>query len=67
MKASLFHNSAALILLVLALGSFLVGQSRSEARVNAPVYYLLITNAGVAVHEGRVVRIGRYAMDRLAE
>lgn len=80
MKASLFHNSAALILLVLALGSFLVGQTRSEARVNAPVYDLLITNArivdgsgnpwfraDVAIREGRIVRIGRVAPDSAAK
>ena len=76
MKASLFHNSAALVLLVVALGSFLVGQPRSEAHVNTPVYDLLITNArivdgsgnpwfraDVAVREGRIVRIGRVAPD----
>jgi len=75
-KASLFHNSAALVLLVVALGSFLVGQPRSEAHVNTPVYDLLITNArivdgsgnpwfraDVAVREGRIVRIGRVAPD----
>ncbi|HKV33821.1 MAG TPA: D-aminoacylase [Pyrinomonadaceae bacterium] len=62
--------------MVLALGSFLVGQQRSEARVNAPVYDLLITNArivdgsgnpwvrgDVAVRQGRVVKIGRIAPD----
>lgn len=76
MKASLFHNSAALVLLVLALGSFLVGQPRGEAHVNAPVYDLLITNArivdgsgnpwfraDVAIREGRIARIGRVAPD----
>lgn len=54
MKASLFHNSAALVLPALALGSFLVGQPRSDARVNAPLYDLLITNARVL---GRYVRV----------
>jgi len=79
-KASLFHNSAALVLIALALGSFLVGQPRSEARVNPPVYDLLVTNArivdgsgnpwfraDVAVHEGRIVRIGRIAPDSAAK
>lgn len=74
MKASLFHNSAALVLLVLALGSFLVGQP--AAHVNAPVYDLLITNArildgsgnpwfrgDVAIRDRRIVRIGRVAPD----
>jgi N-acyl-D-amino-acid deacylase len=66
-------------MLVLALGSFLVGQPLSEARVNAPVYDLLITNArivdgsgnpwvrgDVAVREGRIVRIGRFAPETAA-
>ncbi|HEY0727913.1 MAG TPA: amidohydrolase family protein, partial [Pyrinomonadaceae bacterium] len=76
MKASLFHNSAALVLLVLALGSFLVGQPLSEAHVNAPVSDLLITNArildgsgnpwfrgDVAIRDRRIVRVGRVAPD----
>lgn len=80
MKASLFHNSAALVLLVLALGSFLVGQQQSEARVNPPVYDLLITNArivdgsgnpwfraDVAIREGRIVRVGRVAPETAAK
>jgi N-acyl-D-aspartate/D-glutamate deacylase len=79
-KASLFHNSAALVLLVLALGGFLVGQQRSEAHVSAPVYDLLITNArivdgsgnpwvraDVAVREGRIARIGRIAPETAAK
>lgn len=79
-RASLFHNSAALVLLVLALGGFLVGQQQSEARVSAPVYDLLITNArivdgagnpwvraDVAVREGRIARIGRIAPDTAAK
>jgi len=79
-KASLFHNSAALVLLVLALGSFLVGQQQSEARVNPPVYDLLITNArivdgsgnpwfraDVAIREGRIVRVGRVAPETAAK
>jgi N-acyl-D-aspartate/D-glutamate deacylase len=77
-KASLFHNSAALVLLVLALGSFLVGQP--AARVNAPVYDLLITNArivdgsgnpwfrgDVAIRQGRIARIGRVSPDTAAK
>ena len=80
MKASLFHNSAALVLLVLALGNFLVGQPRSEAHAGAPVYDLLITNArivdgsgnpwfrgDVAIREGRIARIGRIAPDTAAK
>lgn len=80
MKASLFHNSAALVLLVLALGNFLVGQPRSGAHANAPVYDLLITNArivdgsgnpwfrgDVAIREGRIARIGRIAPDTAAK
>jgi len=79
-KASLFHNSAALVLLVLALGNFLVGQPRSEAHAGAPVYDLLITNArivdgsgnpwfrgDVAIREGRIARIGRIAPDTAAK
>ena len=72
MKASLFFNSAALVLIALALGSFLVGQPAGGAP--APVYDLLITNAriidgsgnpwfraDVAIREGRIVRIGHIA------
>jgi N-acyl-D-amino-acid deacylase len=79
-KASLFHNSAALVLLVLALGSFLMGQPQSAARVNAPVYDLLITNArivdgsgnpwfraDVAIRDGRIARIGRVAPEAAAK
>jgi N-acyl-D-aspartate/D-glutamate deacylase len=79
-KASLLHNSAALVLLVLALGGFLVGQQRGEAHVSAPVYDLLITNArivdgsgnpwvraDVAVREGRIARIGRIAPETAAK
>lgn len=70
MKASLFPNSAALVLIALALG-FLVGQPAGGAHATAPVYDLLITNAriidgsgnpwfraDVAIREGRIVRIG---------
>lgn len=66
--------------MVLALGSFLVGQQRSEARVNAPVYDLLITNArivdgsgnpwirgDVAVRQGHIVRIGRISPETAAK
>lgn len=66
--------------MVLALGSFLMGQPPSEARVNAPVYDLLITNArivdgsgnpwfrgDVAVRQGHIVRIGRIAPDTAAK
>ena len=76
MKASLFPNSAVLVLIALALGSFLMGQSYPRARTNAPVYDLVITNArvvdgsgnpwfraDVAVRDGRIARIGRIAPD----
>ena len=38
MKTSLFPNSAVLVLIALALGSFLVGQPYSRARVDAPAF-----------------------------
>ena len=78
MKASLFHNSAALVLLVLALGNFLMGQPTAHG--NAPVYDLLITNAriidgsgnpwfraDVAIRERRIVRIGHVAPETAAK
>jgi N-acyl-D-amino-acid deacylase len=71
-KASFFHNSAALVLIALALGSFLVGQQRTEAQARPPVYDLVITNAriidgsgnpwfraDVGIIKGRIMRIGR--------
>ena len=71
MKAGFFHNSAALVLIALALGSLLVGQQRTQAQVN-PVYDLVITNArvidgsgnpwfraDVGIIKGRIMTIGR--------
>lgn len=76
MKASLFPNSAALVLIALALGSLLMGQPYPRAHADQPVYDLLITNArvvdgsgnpwfraDVAVRDGRIARIGRIAPD----
>ena len=76
MKASFFPNSAALVLIALALGSLLLGQPYSRAHASASVYDLLITNArivdgsdnpwfraDVAVRHGRVARIGHVASD----
>jgi hypothetical protein len=58
-KASLFPNSAALVLIALALGSLLMGQPYSRARADAPppdldatLYDLLITNARVVYGSG---------------
>jgi N-acyl-D-amino-acid deacylase len=75
-KASLFPNSAALVLIALAIGSLLMGQPSGAAHVNAPLYDLVITNARVidgsgnpwfradlALKDGRIVRIGRIAPD----
>jgi N-acyl-D-amino-acid deacylase len=75
-KASLFPNSAALVLIALALGSLLMGQPYPRAHADKPVYDLLITNAriidgsgnpwfraDVAVRDGRVARIGHIAPD----
>jgi N-acyl-D-amino-acid deacylase len=75
-KASLFPNSAALVLIVLALGNLLLGQPYSHGHASAPVYDLLITNArivdgsgnpwfraDVAVRDGRVARIGHIPPD----
>src|SRR5215213_2984352 len=75
MKKRLSRTSAALALVALVLGSFLVGQ-QSAARASAPVYDLLITNArivdgsgnpwfraDIAIRHGRIVRIGRVAPD----
>ncbi len=80
MKARLLHKFAALVLLVLALGSLLVGQQYLPAHANAPVYDLLITNArivdgsgnpwfraDVAIKTGRIARIGRIAPDTAAK
>jgi N-acyl-D-amino-acid deacylase len=79
-KASFFHNSAALVLIALALGSLLVGQKYPQAHANAPAYDLLITNArivdgsgnpwfraDVAIRGGRIVRVGRIAPDTAAK
>jgi len=70
-KASFFHNAAALVLIALALGSLLVGQPRTRAQVN-PVYDLVITDArvidgsgnpwvrtDVGIIKGRIMRVGR--------
>jgi hypothetical protein len=53
-KASLFPNSATLVLIALALGSLRMGQpyrplsdARPRAHANQPVYDLLITNAHI--------------------
>jgi N-acyl-D-amino-acid deacylase len=75
-KASLFPNSAALVLIALALGNLLLGQPYSHGHASAPVYDLLITNArivdgsgnpwfraDVAVRDGRVARIGHIPPD----
>jgi len=75
-KASLFRNSAALVLIALAIGSLLVGRQPSAAHTYAPLYDLVITNArivdgsgnpwfraDVGVKDGRIVRIGRIAPD----
>lgn len=80
MRASFFHNSAALVLIALALGSLLVGQQYLPAHANAPVYDLLITNARivdgsgnpwfraeVAIKGGRIERIGRIAPETAAK
>ena len=64
MKVSFFHNSAALVLLVLALGSLLQGQPLLSAQqylsahAAAPVYDLLITNARVVDARGQIVAPG---------
>lgn len=76
MKASSFPNSAALVLIALALGSLLMGQQYSRAHASPPVYDLLITNArivdgsgnpwfraDVAVRDGRIAEIGHIAPD----
>ncbi|HEU4793995.1 MAG TPA: amidohydrolase family protein, partial [Pyrinomonadaceae bacterium] len=57
MKASFFHNSAALVLIALALGSLLVGQPYLAQRYHqthagSPVYDLLITNARIVDGSG---------------
>jgi N-acyl-D-amino-acid deacylase len=63
-KASFFHNSAALVLLVLALGSLLQGQPLLSAQqylsahAAAPVHDLLITNARVVDARGQIVAPG---------
>lgn len=46
MKASLFPNSAALVLSAMALGSLLMGQPYPRARADEPVYDLLSTGKG---------------------
>jgi N-acyl-D-amino-acid deacylase len=75
-KASLFPNSATLVLIALALGSLLMGQQPRAAHANASVYDLLITNArivdgsgnpwfraDVGIRDGRIVRIGHISTD----
>ena len=79
MRASFFHNSVALVLIALVLGSTLLGQSNPLAHANEPVYDLLLTNArvvdgsgnpwfraDVAIKSGRIARIGRIAAETAA-
>jgi len=69
-KASFFPNSAALVLIALALGSLLMGQPYSPARADVPPhnldatpYDLLITNARIVDGSGnRWYRAGRRFM-----
>jgi N-acyl-D-amino-acid deacylase len=69
---NLFPKSVALVLIALALGSFLLVQIHAGAQAPAPLYDLLITNArivdgsgnpwfraDVAIKDGRIARIGR--------
>jgi len=46
-KASLLPNSAALVLIAPALGSFLLGHESSRAHAITPVYDLLLTSARI--------------------
>lgn len=60
MKASLFPNSAALVLSAMALGSLLMGQPYPRARADEPVYDLLSTGRVVpksAAQTSRVVTL----------
>ena len=78
MKTSLF-KSALLVLILLALGSFLSGRVDAPARAQGSVYDLIITNAriidgsgnpwylaDVAIKDGRIARIGRIAQGAAA-
>src|SRR6185436_7685987 len=71
-SVSLFPKLAALVLLALALGGFVLFQFRVNAQAPAPPFDLLITNArivdgsgnpwfrsDIAIKDGRIVRIGR--------